>query len=112
MKSNPKNVKRYIKLLSILHEPSQQKAILKKAPDGVIKSICDAALNAQRGDIRLSPNAKKKFAAQRVLFNSLISRKVSLPKKRRKLIQRGGLAILPILLSTVLSSLGSLLFSK
>ena len=112
MKAKSKNVKRYIKLLSILHEPIQQKAILKKAPDGVIKSICDAALNAQRGEIHLSRSAKKKFAAQRVLFNSLISRKVSIPKKRSKLIQRGGLAILPILLSTVLSSLGNLLFSK
>ncbi len=107
-----KFVKRYIKLLSVITEPTQQKAILKKAPDGVIKSICDAALNAQRGDIRLTRVAKKKFTGQRLLFDSLISRIVSIPKKRQKLIQRGGLAILPILMSTLLSSLGSLLFSK
>ncbi len=105
-------VKRYIKLLALVSDPSQQKILIKRSPDSVIKSICDAALNAQKGDVSISRQKKKRLANQRNLFSKLTNRKVSILKKRKFLVQRGGLAILPILLSTVLGSLGSLLFSK
>jgi hypothetical protein len=112
MKSNPKLVKRYVKLLAFLRDPKQQVPLLKKAPDQVIKTICDAALNAQQGDVRLSNAAKRSFGKQKPLFKKLTSRKVKLQGKRRLLIQRGGLGIIPLLLTTVLGTLGSALFSK
>ncbi len=113
MKRNGVNqVKRYIKLLATLTDPKQQSIIIKRSPDSVIKTICNAALNAQKGDIKISPQVKKKFAARRKLFNQLVSKKISIQKKRKYLNQRGGFAILPLLLSTVLSSVGSLLFEK
>jgi ABC-type methionine transport system ATPase subunit len=112
MKPKSQLVKRYVKLLALLRDPNQQVALLKKAPEQVIKSICDAALNAQQGDIRLSKSVKKTFAKKRELFHKLTSRSLSIPKKRRLLVQRGGFAILPLLLSTVLGTIGSALFSK
>ena len=103
-------VKTYIKFLAICRDTNNRKCILKKAPDEVIKAISNAALNVARGDVHLSP-------AQRILLNRyksdfvpLIERKTPLAKKRKVLSQKGGLAILPVILSSVLSALGSTLF--
>ena len=46
-KKNPK-VKRIIKYLAISKHPEIISRIIAKSPDNVIKSICDAALNAAR----------------------------------------------------------------
>ena len=107
-----KPIKQYIKFLSVCTDPTTRKTVVHRAPENVIKAICNASYNVAHGDVRLTPTQKKKFKSQLRLLSNLNSREVTLPAKRKLLVQKGGIAILPILLSTVLGSLGSLLFSK
>lgn len=107
-------IKRYLKFLSISHNPRVNKVILADAPDRVIKVISNAALNAQRGDVHLTPAQKRLFAQNRRLFDTLTSKRIPLNVKRRFLVrhqqQRGGGVILGTILAAVLTSLGRLLF--
>ena len=105
--------KRYFKLLAVCKDRSLYKELVKKAPDLVIKLICNAALNATRGEVHLTSEQKKLFSKHKNLFKTLITRQIPIQAKRRLLNQRGGaFPLLPILLSTVLSSLGGLIFNK
>ena len=107
-----KPIKQYIKFLSVCTDPATRKTVVQRAPENVIKAICNASVNACNGDVRLTPAQKKKFKSQLRLLTHLNSRQLTLPAKRKLLVQKGGIAILPILLSAVLPALGSLLFSK
>jgi len=106
--------KRYIKFLSVCNDPKSTKSVVQSAPDHVIKTICDAALNAQQGDVSLSKSQKHLFRKHQRLFKQLIDKKIPIKAKKRLIVrQKGGaFPLIPILLSTVLSSLGSLLFSN
>ena len=105
--------KRYFKLLAVCKDRNLFKVLLQKAPDSIIKLICNATLNASSGDVHLTPSQKKLFAKHKKLFSTLLSRGVSIKSKRRILNQGGGaFPLIPIILSTVLSSLGSLLFNR
>jgi len=105
--------RRIFKLLAVCKDPNIYNVLLKRAPEKVIKLICNAAVNASRGEVHLTPAQKKLFAKHRHLFQQLTTRQVSIESKRKLLNQRGnGLPLIPILLSAVLSSLGSLIFSK
>ena len=66
-----------------------------------------------RGDVPLSRPKKRLFAKFRPVFDILTAPDKSLEIKKR-LIQKGGAlpALIPILLSTVLGTIGSALFSK
>ncbi len=110
-KKRNQELKKYLKFLTICKKPSTTKEVLRFAPDKVIKVICNAALNAQQGEISLTPSQKKQFSKHRKLFNSLISKTTSIPSKRKSLIQQGGSPILRILLTTILSAL-PLLFKR
>ena len=110
-------LKRTIKYLAVCQKkhPKEIQAILKHSPDNVVKSICNAAVNAYRGNLSLSPKARKEFHSKRKVFELLCNKKIPLNVKRRKLVnQKGGAfpALIPILLSTVLSAVGSAFFSK
>ena len=105
--------KRYVKLLSVCKDQKLYKALLQSAPDSVIKTICNASLNAYKGEVHLTPSQKKLFGKHKKLFEKLSTRQVSIKAKRKLLNQKGnGLPLIPIILSTVLSSLGSLIFDK
>ncbi len=111
-KVNRNKTKRTIKYLALCRNPRTCKAVLGDSSDGVIKCICNAALNAYKGDVRLSGAQKHTLARHRRTIGQLIDRGVSIKKKRRVLVQKGGLAFLPLLLTTVLGSVGSALFEK
>lgn len=106
--------KRYVKFLSICNNPKTLSTVLRSAPDPVIKRICDAALNAAEGEIPIDDYKKKLFHRNRKVFSTLIDRQVPIKRKRRYLAnQKGGaLPLIPILLSTVLGTVGSLLFKR
>lgn len=104
--------KRYIKFLAVNTDKKISKQIIKTAPDKVIKAICNAAVNAQHGDIALSKSQKKIFHTNRKLFQLLNTRSIPIEKKRHAIVQKGGVAILPILLTTALGALGSYFMSK
>lgn len=103
----------YINLLGSTRCLALLKRLVAIAPDNVIKTICDIALNAQRGSGILIPTkVKKRFSRKKRVFQTLTSRKIGL-KRKRKIIQGSGFAtLLPILISTVLSTLGPSLFKR
>ena len=110
---NPK-LKRTIKYLATCKHPEIISRIIAKSPDNVIKSICDAALNAARGEVSLKPKEKKILAAHRKLIERLIQRGETAKSKRHLLNQTGGSIlglVIPAVLGAVLSTLGPKLFS-
>ena len=110
-KFNP--VKNTIKFLSFCQDPQIHKDILSRAPANVIKGICNATLNCGCGDIKLSGRQKRVLRRHRKFISGLINKEIPLEHKRKILVQHGGgiaAAIIPLILSTVLSTLGSTLF--
>lgn len=110
------SLKRTIKFLATNTHPQITKLILQKANTDVIKSISNAALNAYKGNIKISPINRAKFAKHRKVFEALLNRHVPITKKRKLLVnQKGGFAfapLIPILLSTVISAIGSAFLNK
>ncbi len=109
-------VKHTLKFLSFCQDPQIQREVLSRAPPEVIKALCNAALNVQRGEVTLSAEQKRILGRHRLLISKLVELKLPLERKRKLLVQRGGgpilAAIIPILLSSVFSSLGSLIFKR
>lgn len=106
--------KRYLKFLSVCNNPKAFASVLRTSPDSVIKRICDAALNAAQGEIPIDDRKKKLFKRNRKTFSLLLNPRVAINRKRRYLSnQKGGaFPLIPILLSTVLTTLGSLLVDR
>ena len=106
--------KRTLKFLSVCHDPRLQRYILKHARDDTYKSICNAVVNiAQNPEVRRLPRQLKHSLTNknnRKLVSDLLSPKVAI-KRKREIIQSGsGLflgTVLPLLLSTAFSTLGS-----
>ena len=114
--NNLKVVKRTSKYIAVAPDQQTVKSVLKRAPDGVIRAIANAALNARSGDVQIPPQFKALFRHHNHDFDLLTNRRVSLKTKRQR-IQRGG--VLPIIapfIATVLGSIGgefiSWLFNK
>ena len=98
-------------LLAECKYPRVRSAILNGAPDKLFKTICNAVLNVERGDIALTKKEKQAFRKHRKAISKLTSRSYSLGQKRKFLKQKGvAFLIIPILLSTALTALGSALF--
>ena len=107
-KKNPK-LKRNIKYLATCKHPQIISRIIANSIDYVIKSICDAPLNAARGDVSLKPKEKKILASHRKLIERLIQRDETAKSKRHLLNQTLGSilgAIIPTVLGRVLSTWG------
>ena len=112
--SNRQVTKRTVKYLSVCRDPQALRAAVRAAPDSVIKTICNAALNIERGDIVLNSRQKTCFRQFRKQIATLTTKRVALEAKR-KLIQRqkGGLLdVVPALLGTAVSALGGALFRR
>lgn len=107
-----KALKRTVKFLASCLNPKLCQTVIRASPDSVIKCICNAALNASQGKVKIQGKTKKFFAKHRKAFEKLIDPRLSIPKKRVVLNQKGGFAIIPLLLSTVLGSLGSSIFGN
>jgi hypothetical protein len=107
--------KRQLKFLQQCTSSKVIKAILQSAPDNVIKIICNAALNAQKGSVYLSRKEKFIFKKHRLIFRQLIDERISLQRKRNLLINAhrdGGILLIPILLKCVHRTFGTVLYSK
>jgi hypothetical protein len=104
-------VKRTVKYLSVCDCPRAYKRVIKAAPDSVIKSICNAAVNVERGDIGLTREQRRLFRAHRKRIAKLTSRDTSIGSKRKVIqSQHGGFPFIPILIGTALGALGGKLF--
>jgi hypothetical protein len=111
--SKTKIIKRTVKYLSIAPNTNIVRAILQQAPDGVIRAISNAALNARSGEVYVPPRLRSVFRKHNRHFDILIDRSKPLKVKRGLLIQKGG--VLPIvapLIATVLGSLGGEFISR
>lgn len=102
------NVKHTLKYLAVCTHPRVFKSVIKDATDSVIKAICNAAYNVERGEIHLKPAQKKFLANYRSEIALLTSQKAKLPRKRRVLVRRGA-EFVPALIRIVSEQLGSLL---
>ena len=103
-----------VKYLSVCQDAVTFIQVLRTAPDSVVKIICNAALNAFKGDVGLSDDTREHLHKYRRLIIALTSKTVSLARKRRLLQSKsktiGGYYFVPQLLTAVLNSLGDRLF--
>ena len=80
--------KRIVKFLAICKNPHTHRLVIRDSPDGVIKAICNAALNVQRGDIELTEAQKRQLRRHRGVFKTLVDRTTSIERKRA-VLQKG-----------------------
>ena len=112
-RKNPK-LKRTINYLASWKHREIILSIISKSPNNVIKSICDAALNAARGAVSLKPKENRILATNRQLIELLIQKGESAKRKRQVLNQTGGSIlglVIPTVHGAVLSTLGPTLLS-
>ena len=108
-----KVVKRYTKFLSVAPDSEIVRQVLHRAPDAVVRDICNAALNAREGDVRIPPHLKTVFSKYHRHIARLCDHHCPLAEKRRILVQRGGLLpIIAPLIATVLGSIGGEFISR
>lgn len=103
------SIKSYIQLLVDSPDPKLTQALLKIAPDEVVKTICNAAYNLTNGSVPLSKGRKAFFRKYKAPITYLIQPTKSVKQKKRLLVQRGGGFFVPLLLSTVLPLITTLL---
>ena len=108
-----KEVKHTVKFLQHPLNPAAARQVIRSAPEGVIKKICDIALNAKSNPaVKLTPAQRKTLAQHRRQIGVLTDLHKSV-KKKRQLLQSGGvLPFLPVLLGSAIATLGAHLFSK
>jgi len=111
------DIKRHLEFLQFCTQPSLIKAIIKVAPETLIKRICDAALNAQKGEVKLSNREKKCFRNHQSTFRKLIDVNIPIEKKRKALclVQKGRGSeslLVPTLINCVFASLGSNIYTR
>jgi hypothetical protein len=104
--SKTKIIKRTVKYLSIAPNTNIVRAILQQAPDGVIRAISKAALNARSGEVYVPPRLRTVFRKHNHHFDILVDRSKPLKVKRSLLIQKGG--VLPIVAPLIATVLGSI----
>ena len=109
---NPRHIalKRTIKYLATCNNPRAVRECLRAAPDSVVKCICNAAYNVERGDVVLTPKQKALFGKHRKLIAKLTSHTGSIQAKRKVLQSQKGGFIIPALIGAAISALGNLLF--
>jgi ABC-type methionine transport system ATPase subunit len=98
---NSKTVKRTLKYLACVKDPRAFSAVIRAAPDDVIKNVCDAALNAKEGDLQLTESQKRVFRRHSKKIEELLSPRRSIKSKRdllKRQGQKGGFPFLPLLL--------------
>lgn len=104
--------KRYLELLSCSTQNSLTKQLISSAPITILKLVSNAAIHVLRGNISLTAVTKSRFRRNKHLLLILANKGYTFTEKRKALVQKGGAAIIPLLLSTVLSALGPLLFKN
>jgi hypothetical protein len=103
-------VKPTVKYLAVCTDPQAYRAVLRAAPDSVIRSIADAPCIVEQRDVQLSPSQKAFFRKRQDIVATLSSPHIGIRRKRRTIIQKSGLSFLPIMIGTALGALGIRLF--
>ena len=85
----------------------QQKGIIEGANNELIHCLCECAVNILKGNVPLSLSQKRKLSQSKKHLRSLADKTVSIPKKKKLLVQKGG--FLPALIGPILGALASFL---
>ena len=101
-------IERNLPLLKVLcgAKPALIKAVLKGASPDLINTLSECSLNILKGNVRLTSAQKKQLCRYKQSLRAL-SKKGTLLKRRKQILQKGG--FLGALLKPVLSVLGGLL---
>ena len=111
MKSLPKNVQKHLYDLHLLKEckPAQQKALLEKSSDGLVRAIGQCCEHALKGHVPLSGAQYQHLKRHKTKLRKLAGKGITVKGKRKILTQKGGMAhLIPILGSLVGPLLGKL----
>ena len=121
-KNKIKLIEQTIKFLASGPDINVVRSTLEKAPVGVIRGVCNAAVNARQGEVQVPAHLKPLFRQHSDHIDLLIDRQQPLEYKRKLLIsggagdgkrQKGGaLPIVVPILATVLGSLGGEFISR
>src|SRR5580698_7545199 len=103
----------FMHFLCVSATPGQKKLLIKSATSDQINAICECAFNILRQNVQLPDrilNVLRKPQNKKLIYQ-LADRKVSIPKKKKKLVnQVGGAFPLLALLAPIVGSLvGSLI---
>jgi hypothetical protein len=88
--------------------PPERRNILKNADDEKIKCICEVALNTLKQRVALTEDQYRALRKHKQTLRFLSDRRVSLPKKKKKVSQAGGF-LLPLLIPVLTTILASVL---
>jgi hypothetical protein len=101
--------KTQLEQLQLLHKCPQKlrKKLLEKIDIKCIKAICECCMNTLQGNIPLTKHQKKSLSNHKSTLRTLKNRKISLVKKRKLIIQKGG--FLNVLIPAALSVLTGLI---
>ena len=104
-------VKRNLPLLKMLttSKPAATKAILTDPV--LIRAICECCHNVLKGNVPLTPRQKKRLARYKKKLRQLSDRKTSI-KRKRKILQTGGIAPLVAALLPAILPLASKVVSN
>lgn len=75
----------------------KRKEIIENTDDGLVLCLCDMAKNTLNSSVPLSKAQFKKLALHKRILRKLISRKISIKKKRKAILKQGGGFLLPLI---------------
>jgi hypothetical protein len=81
------------------------KAIIENADKELIYTLCECVLNCINGNVTLDESIKTKLNRHKLHLRSLLRKRNSSIKKKKKILIQKGSGFLPIILSTILSAL-------
>lgn len=108
-----RHVQSNFELLKALEKMNSRQRVhfLRHADNSLITAICECALNVLKGNVALTRNQKSYLARMKKLIRMLAKKTVSLKKKRKHLVQKGGGILIPLLVNAAISALISQLSS-
>lgn len=89
-------------------KPELRNAMLKNADKELVRTICECVLNVINGNLIVDEKNKKKLAKHKFLLRKIV-KKTSCWKKKRKIIQKGGNFLIPLLLPIIGSLISKIL---
>lgn len=81
-------------------KPELRNALLKHADKHLVCTLCECVLNILEGNITLDDKQKKKYCKHKTFLRNIV-KKTGNWKAKRKLIQKGGNFLIPLLLPVI-----------
>lgn len=83
---------------------TQRKQVIHNAENDLIKCICECSLNILNGNLEVTTQQKNKLKKFKKVLRNLSASRGSV-KRKKKIIQKGGAAFLPLLLAPIIGEL-------